>query len=126
MADGLGDRAEAERGEKLPALLGDVGEEGLDELRPAGEVLAQLRVLGRDPDRAGVEMADAHHHAAGHHERRGREAELLGAEQGRHDHVAARLHLAVDLDDDAVAKPVAQQGLLGLGEPQLPGRTRRA
>ena len=126
MADRLGDRAEAERGEKLAALLGDVGEEGLDELRPAGEVLAQLGVLGGDADRAGVEMADAHHHATGHDERRGRKAELLGAEQRRHDHVAAGLYLAVDLDDDAVAKTVAQQRLLGLGQTRAPRAHRRA
>ena len=122
MADGLGDRAEAEGGEELPALLGDVLEEGLDELGPAGEVLAQLGVLRRDPDRAGVEVADAHHHAAGDDERRGREAELLGAEQRRHDHVPPGLDLAVDLDDDAVPEPVAQEGLLGLGQAELPGR----
>ena len=114
--------AVAEGGEDLPALLGDVFEEGLDELRPAGEVLPQLRVLGRDPDGAGVEVAHAHHHAAGDDERRGREAELLGAEQGGDDDVAPGLYLPVHLDDDAVPQAVAQQGLLGLGEAQLPGR----
>ena len=66
-------------------------------------------------------MADAHHDAAGDDEGGGGEAELLGAQQGGHDHVAAGLYLPVDLDDDAVAEPVAQQGLLGLGQAQLPG-----
>ena len=32
------------------------------------------------------------------------------------------LHLAVDLDGDAVPEAVAEQGLLGLGQPELPGR----
>ena len=36
------------------------------------------------------------------------------------DDVAARLHLAVHLHDDAVAQPVQQQHLLRLGEPELP------
>ena len=35
--------------------------------------------------------------------------------------VAAGLHLAVDLDDDAVAKLVQHEDLLGLGESELPG-----
>ena len=39
----------------------------------AGKQLAQLRILRRDADRAGIEMAHAHHHAAQHDERRGRE-----------------------------------------------------
>ena len=37
------------------------------------------------------------------------------------DHVAARAHLAVDLDHDARAQVVAQQRLLGLGQADLPG-----
>ena len=43
----------------------------------------QLRVLGRDPDRAGVEVADAHHDAAQGDQRRGRGADLLGARAAR-------------------------------------------
>ena len=118
--DGLGHRPEAERGEKLAALLGDVVEEGLDELRLPGEMLAELRVLGRDADGAGVEVADAHHHAPGDDERGGREAELLGSEQRGHDHVPPCLQLAVDLHRDAVPETVAEQGLLRLGQAELP------
>ena len=90
-ADHLVDGPEAELRHQLAHLLGDEAEEVLDELRLAGELLAQLRVLRRDADRAGVEMADAHHDAARDDERRGREAELLGAEQRRDDDVAAGL-----------------------------------
>ncbi len=36
------------------------------------------------------------------------------------DHVASGLHLTVGLDDDAVAQPVEQQRLLGLGQTELP------
>ena len=57
-----------------------------------------------------------------HHQRRGGEAELLGAEQrGDHD-VAAGLQLAVALHDDAVAQAVEQQRLLRLGDAELPRR----
>ena len=122
--DRLGDRAEPERREVLAHLLGDVLEERDDELGLAAEPLAQLGVLRRDTDRTRVEMADAHHHAARHHERCGREAELLGAEQRRDHDVAAGLQLAVDLHDDAVAQTVHEQRLLGLGEAELPRRAR--
>ena len=40
----------------------------------------------------------------------------------RDDDVAAGLQLAVGLHDDAVAQPVEQQRLLGLGEAELPRR----
>ena len=122
VADGLGDRAEAERGQVLAHLLGDELEEVHDELGLAGEALAQLGVLRGDADRAGVEVADAHHDAARHDERRGGEAELLGAEQRGDDDVAAGLQLAVGLHDDAVAQAVEQQRLLGLGQAELPRR----
>ena len=120
VADRLGDRAEAERGEQLAHLLGEELEEVHDELGLAREALAQHRVLGGDAHRAGVEVADPHHHAAAHHERRGGEAELLGPEQRGDHHVAAGLQLAVALHDDAVAQAVAHERLLGLGQAELP------
>ena len=102
VADHLGHRAEAELGHQLADLGGDELEERLDELRLAGEALAQLGVLRGDADRAGVEVAGAHHHAAGHDERGRGEAELLGAERGDDD-VTTGLQLSVGLHDDAVA-----------------------
>ena len=57
-----------------------------------------------------------------HDQRRGGEAELLGAEQRGDDDVAAGLELAVDLHDDPVAQAVEQQRLLGLGQAELPRR----
>ena len=52
-------------------------------------------------------MADPHHHAARHHQRRRREAELLGAQQRGDDHVAAGLHLPVDLHVIRSRRPLA-------------------
>jgi hypothetical protein len=72
----------------LAHFLGDEEEVVDDVLGLAGEALAQHRVLRRDADRAGVEMALAHHDAAGRDQRRGGEAELVGAEQ-RADHDVA-------------------------------------
>ena len=62
-------------------LLGDEEEEVDDVLGLALEAAAQLGILRRDPDRARVQVAGAHHHAAGRDQRRGREAHLVGAEQ---------------------------------------------
>jgi hypothetical protein len=56
------------------------------------------------------------------HQRRGGEAELVGAQQRADHHVAAGLHLAVGLHADAAAQAVEHQRLLGLGQAQLPGR----
>jgi hypothetical protein len=57
----------------------------------AGEALAQHRVLRGHADRAGVEVALAHHDAADDDQRRGGEAELVGAQQRADDDVAAGL-----------------------------------
>ena len=119
-ADHLVDRAEAELGHDLAQLLGDEEHEVDDVLGLARELLAQLRVLRRDADRAGVEVADAHHDAARRDQRRRREAELLGAEQRGDRDVAAGLQLAVGLDADAAAQVVQHQHLLRLGQAELP------
>ena len=124
VADGLGQRTEPELREIFTHLFRDELEEVDDELRAPVVALAQHRVLGRDPDRAGVEMADPHHDAARHDQRRRREAELLGAEQRGDDDVAPGLQLAVGLHDDAIAQAVEQQRLLRLRQAELPWRAR--
>ncbi len=83
-------------------------------------------ILRRDAHRAGVQVADAHHDAAHHHQRRRGEAELLGAEQRADHDVAAGLHLAVHLHDDAVAQLVQHQHLLRLGQARAPTAGPRA
>ncbi len=121
LADHLGEGAEAERGHVFAHLLGDEEEIIDDVLGLALEARAQHRVLGGDADRAGVQMAFAHHDAAGGDQRRGGEAELVGAEQRADQHVAAGADAAVDLHGDAAAQAVQHQRLLGLGEADLPG-----
>ena len=112
----------AHRRHQLAHFLGDEEEIVDDVLGLAAEALAQHRVLGGDPDRTGVEMALAHHDAAGGDQRRGGEAELVGAKQRADDHVAAGAQAAVDLHGDAPAQPVGDQRLVGFGEPDLPRR----
>ena len=119
-ADHLVDRAEAELGHDLPGVLGDHEQVIDDVLRLAGELLAQHRVLRGDADRAGVEMALPHHDAAERDQRRGGEAEFLGAEHRGDHHVAARLEAAVGLQHHAAAQVVQHQRLVRFGDAQFP------
>ena len=121
-ADHLAEFAEAEPRHQLAHFFGDKEEIVDDVLGLAGEALAQHRVLGRDADRAGVEMAFAHHDAAGGDQRSRRETELVGADQRRDHDIAAGAQTAIDLHRDAAAQAVQHQGLLGLGEADFPGR----
>ena len=105
-ADHLVDRAEAELRHDLAHLLGDEEQVLHDVLGLPREALAQLRVLRRDADRTRVQVADAHQDAAHRDERRGREAELVGAEQRGDRDVAAGLESAVGLHADAAAQVV--------------------
>ena len=78
--DHLVQAAEAELRHDLAQLLGHEAHE-VDHVLGLALVLGtQLRVLRRDACGAGVQVADAHHDAARGHQRRGGEAELLGAE----------------------------------------------
>ena len=65
-------------------------------------------------------MADAHHDAAQHHERRGGKTKFLRAEQRGHGHVAAGLHLAVGLHVNAAAQIVQHERLVRLGQAEFP------
>ena len=123
VADDLVERARPRSGEVLADLLGDELEEVLDELGLAREALAQLAGSAwRCPPGQVSRWHTRIITQPGHDERRGREAELLGAEQRRDDDVATGLELAVDLEDDATAQPVGGERLVGLGEPELPRR----
>ena len=89
-------------------------------LRLADEALAQHRVLGRHADRTGVQVALAHHDAAGGDQRRRGEAELVGAQQRADHDVAAGAQAAVDLHRDAGAQAIHHQRLMRLGEADFP------
>ena len=120
-ADHVVDRPEPELCHDPPQFLGH-HEEVVDHvLGGAGELGAQLLVLGRDPHRAGVEVALAHHDAAQGDQRGGGEAEFLGTEQRSDRHVPAGLQLAVGLQDHARAQVVHDQRLVGLRDAQFPG-----
>ena len=114
------DGAHAQLCHVLAQLLGHKGEVVDDVFRLALEVLAQLRVLGADAHGAGIQIAHTHHHAALGHQQGSAEAELLCAQHTADGNIAAGEQLGVALDAHAGAQAVQDQGLMGLGDAQLP------
>src|SRR5580658_6980924 len=123
-ADHLVDGAEAQVCHVLPDLFGEEKEEIDYMLGLPLELLAQHGILRGDADRAGIQMAFAHHDTAHGDQRRGGKTKFFGAEQSRDDHIAAGLQFAVGLHADAAAQIVEQQYLLRLGQTQFPGNAR--
>ena len=108
----------------LSQLLSDETHEIDHVFRFSAESLSQLRVLGSDADRTGVQVADTHHDAAhGHKGRRGK-AEFLRAQDGRDGHIPSAHQLAVRLNAHPLAQSVFNQSLLGFRKAQLPGKSR--
>ena len=90
-------------------------------LRRTLELGPQLRALGRNPGRAGVEVTLAGHGAADrHHGGRAEPIGLRAEQRGDHD-VAPGAETPVRSHLDPVAQPVLDQQRLRLGEAQLPG-----
>ena len=75
------DGAEAKLRHQFANFFRDHPEVIHDVFRLAGELLAQHRILRRHTDRTGIQMADAHHDAAGDDQRGRRKAEFFSAEQ---------------------------------------------
>ena len=115
--------ANAQLGHDLAHFFSDKKEVVHYMLRLAGELGAQDGVLGRYTDRAGIQVALAHHDAALHHQGGGGKAELIGTEQGADGHVTAGLHLAIGLHTNPATQSVQHEGLLGFGQADFPGAT---
>ena len=86
------------------------------------ELCAQRRVLRGDADRAGVQVALAHHDAAHGDQRHGGKTELLGAQQRSDGDVASGLQLAVSLYAHAAAP---RQFVRPAGHEELRGHDHR-
>ena len=120
----FGHRTGAELRHNLPQLFRDKEHEPLHILRLAGEAPAQLRILGRDTERAGAQVAHAHHATAHRDQRRRGKAEFLRTEQQRHRHVMAGHQLAVRFQRHLLAQPVAAQHLMRFRQADFPGQAR--
>ena len=120
--DHLAQRAEAQLRHDFAQFLGHEEEVVDDVLGLTGEAFAQHRVLRRHAHRAGVEVALAHHDAAGGDQRRRGKAELVGAQQRADRDVASGTQSTVDLDSDTPAQAIQHQRLLRLGKTDFPRR----
>ena len=88
--------------------LNNEEEEVDDMLWLADETLAQHRVLRRNANRAGVQVANAHQDAALDNQRSSGETVLLSSEECRNNNIAPGFHGAVYLNHNAVTKTVQQ------------------
>ena len=121
-ADHVVERAVAKLRHQFPDLFGNEEQVVDDVFRLAGEARAQDGVLRGDADRTGVQVAFAHHDAAGRDQWPGCETELVGAKQRAHHHIASGAQAAVDLHRNASAQAVQHQRLLGFGQADFPRR----
>ena len=91
--------------------------------RLTGKALAQFRILSSHTDRAGIQMALAHHDAAFNHKRSSCKAEFVSTQQGTDYNVAASFQLAIHLNTNARTQAVQYQRLLCFCQTEFPRRT---
>ena len=91
----------------LPHLLRDKEHEAFHIFRLPFEALAQFRILGRNAEGAGTQLADPHHPAAHRNQGRRGKTELFRAQQQRHHHVMAGHQFSVSFQRYRLAQPVA-------------------
>ena len=65
-------------------------------------------------------MTNAHHDATAHHKRSRCETKFFSTKKRSDDDVSSSFHLPIGLHNDAIAKPVEQQRLLGFGKTEFP------
>ncbi len=123
-ADHFVHRRKSHFGHELADFLRDKEEEVDQVLRAALKFAAQPRVLRGNADGTGVHVTFARHNAAEGDQRRRRESEFFGAQQGGDHHIAAGLQLSIGLQPDAAAQIVEHDNLLGLGPAKFPGNAR--
>jgi len=108
-------------GELVADILATAVEEVDHVLRRAGETWPQVFALRGDAGRARIEVALAGHVATKGDERRSAETELLGTEQGRDQHVVARLEAPSVLTETRFTQAIPHEHLVRFGQAELPG-----
>ena len=121
-ADDLAQRPGADHGQLVADILGQCRHESFDLLRRTSELGSKVFALCGDPGRAGVEVALSSHVTAERDEDGRAQTELLGAQQRRHDDVAAAPQTSVGAQGRAVAQAGAQEHLMDLRQAELPWR----
>ena len=107
----------------LSQLLCNKAHEVLHILRFSAESLTQLRVLCSHTYRAGIQIADSHHHAAHRYKWRCCKTEFLCTEKCCNGNVTAAHQLTVCLDTYTVTKSVHDQRLVCFCKSKLPWKS---
>ena len=107
----------------LSQLLCDKSHEVLHILRFSAESLTKFRILGSHTNRAGIQIADSHHHAAHGYKGSSCKTEFLCTEKCCDSNVTAAHQLTVCLDTYTVTKSVHDQCLMCLCKSQLPRKS---
>ena len=113
-------RAETELCEVFAHLFSNVFEEVHDKLWLTAKSLPQLWILRSNAHRTCVQVANAHHDATTHHKRSRCETKFFSTKKRSDDDVSSSFHLPIGLHNNAIAKPIEQQRLLGFGKTEFP------
>ena len=112
-----------DRRHALPQFLCHKAHEVHYIFRLSGKPRPQFRVLCRNADRTGVQVADAHHAAPQGNQWCCCKAEFLRTEHAGYRHIPAGHELAVRLDHDLLPQSVLDESLVCFGNPQLPWKS---
>ena len=91
--------------------------------RFALEAFSKLRVLGGNTNRAGIQIAHSHHHAAHSYKGSSCKAKFLCTKKCGNSNVTAAHQLAVCLNADTVSKAIHKKGLMCFRKSKLPGKS---
>ena len=89
-------------------------------LRLSGKTLSENRVLGSYTYRTGILVADTHHYTSHSDKWCRSKSVFLSTEHCCYGYVAACHQLTVSLDDHFFTKTVSDEGLMSLGNSELP------
>ena len=87
------------------------------------EAFSQLRVLGRDANRTGIQVADSHHDTTHGYQRRCGKSEFFRAQKRRNGYVPSAHQLSVRLYHYPVSQTVFLQCLVCFCQSQFPGKS---
>ena len=91
--------------------------------RFACKTFSQFRILGGNTHRAGIQIADTHHHTAHGNQRSSCETEFFCTQKGCNHHITACHQLAIGFNNDFITKIIHDQCLMGFCKTQLPGKS---
>ena len=109
---------------ELTHFFTDGIKEGHNVFRFTPEFESKLILLGRHPNRTGVQVAHSEHGTAGSNQRSGSKVEFFSSQQGTHDDVSPCLEATIGSEHHPGAQIIEHEGLLCFSKTQLERHTR--